>query len=150
MGHTYANLMVHGVFSTKNRRGLLTPNVMGELVKVVGGIVRERDGKLLAMNGTADHIHLLGIFPPKRAFSDMFRDIKAISSDWIHDRFHELRDFAWQTGYGAFSVSKSAAARVENYIARQAEHHRRQTFEEELIALLDKHGIEYDRRYVFD
>ncbi len=150
MGHTYANLMVHGIFSTKNRRGLLTPNVIPELVKVVGGIIRERDGKLLAMNGTADHVHLLSIFPPKRAFSEMFRDIKAISSDWIHDKFPELRDFVWQTGYGAFSVSKSSASRVENYIARQVEHHKRQTFEEELIALLDKHGIEYDRRYVFD
>ncbi len=150
MGHTYTNLMVHGVFSTKRRQTLLSSKIMPELVKVVGGIIKERDGSLLAMNGTANHVHLLSIFHPKHAFSDMFRDIKAISSDWVHERFPEMRDFAWQTGYGAFSVSKSNATKVETYIARQEEHHRQQTFEEELIALLDRHGIEYDRRYVFD
>jgi REP element-mobilizing transposase RayT len=142
--------MVHGIFSTKNRRNLITPNLMPELVKVVGGIIRQRDGKLLAMNGTENHVHLLSIFHPKHAFSDMFRDIKAISSDWVHEKFPEMQDFAWQTGYGVFSVSKSNATKVEDYITRQVEHHKRQTFEEELIALLERHEIGYDRKYVFD
>ena len=150
MGHTYTILLYHGVFSTKERRELLRPDLMPELVKVVGGIIRDRDGALLAMNGMRDHVHLLARFHPKYALSDMFRDIKAISCDWVHDRFVHLRDFAWQEGYSAFTVSKSNQARVEAYIAGQAEHHRRRTFEEELKMLLERHGIEYDPRYMLD
>ncbi len=150
MAHTYSNLMYHGVFSTKHRVKLISPEIMPELVRVVGGIIRDREGKLLAMNGPADHVHLLAIFRPKLAVADMFRDIKAVSSDWVHERFAEMGEFAWQTGYSCFSVSRSNAERVERYIAGQETHHRRQTFEEELIALLDRHGVEYDRRYIFD
>jgi REP element-mobilizing transposase RayT len=150
MGHTYTTLMYHGVFSTKERREILRPDILPQLIKVVGGIIRGRDGKLLAMNGTRNHVHLLTIFHPKHAISDMFRDFKAASSDWVHDTFPELRDFAWQSGYSAFSVSRSVAPKVEAYIAGQEEHHRKQTFEEELVALLKRHGIEYDPRYVFD
>ena len=150
MAHTYTNLMYHGVFSTKHRRDLLTPDLMAELAKVVGGIIRDRDGKLLAMGGIPNHVHLLSIFHPKHAVSDVFRDIKAVSSNWIHRRFSGLRDFAWQEGYGAFSVSRSNVGNVEQYISRQAEHHRRRTFQEELIVLLERHGIDYDRRHVFD
>ena len=150
MGHTYANLMVHGVFSTTQRRPFIRPEIMPELVKVVGGIIRKKDGKLLAMNGTDNHVHLLAIFHPKHAISEMFRDIKAVSCDWVHGLGPVHRDFAWQGGYAVFSVSKSQAGRVETYIARQAEHHRTKTFEEELVALLEKHEIEYDKRYGFD
>jgi REP element-mobilizing transposase RayT len=150
MGHTYTTLMYHGVFSTKERREILRPDILPQLIKVAGGIIRDRDGKLLAMNGTRNHVHLLAILHPKHAVSDMFGDIKAISSGWVHDTFPELRDFAWQSGYSAFSVSRSVAPKVEAYIAGQQEHHRKQTFEEELIALLKRHGIEYDPRYVFD
>ena len=150
MGHTYTNLMVHGVFSTKHRQPLLSAEIMPELIKVVGGILRKRDSKLLAMNGMEDHVHLLAIFHPARSTSELFRDMKAVSSNWIHETFPDMADFAWQTGYGAFSVSKSSASQVEQYIASQREHHRQQTFEEEFVALLDRHGIEYDPRYVFD
>ena len=149
MAHTYTNLMFHVVFSTKERRNLLAAERMPELVKVMGGIIRDRDGKLLAMNGTPNHVHLLTIFHPKHALSDLLRDIKAISSDWMHERFG-ARDFAWQSGYSAFSVSRSQAALVEAYIARQPAHHRRKTFEEELISLLKRHGVQYDERFVFD
>ena len=90
------------------------------------------------------------MFPASRAISDQLRDIKAISSGWVHDKFPDLADFAWQSGYAAFSVSRSNVASVERYIADQPSHHQKRTFEEEFIALLDRHGIEYDRRYVFD
>ena len=150
MGHTYTTLMIHGVFSTKGRGELITPDLLPELVKVVGGIVRDLDGKLLALNGPANHVHLLAVCHPKHALSDVFRDIKSISTDWIHAKFPALKDFAWQTGYSAFSVSPSNAEKVKAYIAGQQKHHRKQTFEDELIALLECHGIEYDRRYVFD
>jgi len=150
MGHTYANVMIHGVFSTRGRRPMLNAPAMPELAKVIGGILRKRQGKLLALNGPDNHVHLLGIFHPKHALSDQFRDIKAISSRWVRERPGGPASFAWQTGYAAFSVSRSNAAQVESYIAGQAEHHRRQTFEEELVALLKRHGIDYDPRYTFD
>jgi REP element-mobilizing transposase RayT len=142
--------MCHGVFSTKNRRPILRTEIIPELTRVVGGILRKRDGKLLALNGTADHVHLLAIFHPKHALADLFRDIKCVSSDWIHDTIRGMGEFAWQSGYSVFSVSKSKASEVEGYIARQRTHHQRRTFEDELIALLERHGIEYDPRYVFD
>jgi REP element-mobilizing transposase RayT len=129
---------------------MLNPEILSELIRVIGGILRKRDGKLLAMNGVADHVHMLGVLHPKHAVSDIFRDVKAISCDWIHENVPQMNDFAWQTGYSAFSVSQSNAAVVERYIAGQAGHHRKQTFEEELIALLERHGIEFDRKYVLD
>ena len=150
MGHTYTQLVFHGVFSTKHRKPLLNADILPELAKVVGGIVRERDGKLLALNGTENHIHLLSIFHPSYCLADMFRDVKAISTNWIHEKFRDMNDFAWQSGYGAFSVSKSNLSSVQNYIDTQKEHHAEMSFESELIALLEKHGIEYDKRYIFD
>ena len=150
MAHTYCHLMYHTVFSTKCRKPLIQPEMMPELVKVVGGIIRDRDGRLLAMNGTSNHVHLLNLFQAKHSVSEMLRDIKAVSSDWVHERFSDSRAFAWQAGYGCFSVSKSNCGEVEKYIDNQEPHHRRQSFEEELIALLERHGVEFDRRYVFD
>ncbi|MFB3892498.1 MAG: IS200/IS605 family transposase [Phycisphaerae bacterium] len=149
MGHTYTNLMYHGIFSTKERRPLLGAIPMAELTKVVGGIIRDRDGKLLAFNGTENHVHLLAFFHPSRSVSDMFRDIKAVSCDWVHATFRGVL-FSWQSGYGAFTVSKSNSPAVERYIVGQVEHHRKQTFEEEFKRILELHGIEYDIRYVFD
>ncbi|MFA6134029.1 MAG: IS200/IS605 family transposase [Phycisphaerae bacterium] len=150
MAHTYCNLMYHVVFSTKHRHPLLDGEVMPQLTRVIGGIVAKRDGKLLAINGVEDHIHLLTVFPARLAVSELLRDIKAISSDWVHETFPSLQAFAWQTGYSAFSVSKSQADKVERYIAAQCEHHRRRTFEEELTELLERHGIEYDKRHLLD
>jgi len=101
------------------------------------------------LNGTENHVHLLASLHPKYSFSDIFRDVKAISSQWIHERFPgEL--FGWQSGYGAFSVSQSMVPTVEKYVANQAAHHRNQAFEEEFMQLLEKHGIAYDRQYVLD
>ena len=150
MSHTYASVMIHGVFSTKRRQTLLRREIIPELARVVGGILRDRGGKLLAFNGTGDHVHLLAVLHPSHALADQFRDVKAISSRWIHERFPDLSGFAWQSGYGAFSVSKSAAEEVSAYVARKEEHHRTGTFEEEFTALLERHGIEYDPKYVFD
>ena len=149
MAQTFAKLSYHGVFSTKNRAAMLTEQIMPELVKGVGGIIRDRDGKLLAMNGTDNHVHLLAMFHPKRAVSDMFRDIKSVATDWIHATFPTHASFAWQDGYGVFSVSESGIERVMAYIENQPQHHRSTSFEDELLALLERHGIDYDSRYVF-
>ena len=149
VGHSYANLLCHIVFSTKERRPFLTEDMMRRLVPYVGGVARKRSAKLLAMNGPADHVHVLAITSPKFGVSELIRDVKADSSGWVHRTYPNLRTFAWQTGYGAFAVSMSAKDQVVEYIDQQQEHHRKMTFEEEFTQLLNRHGIEFDPRYVF-
>ena len=150
MAQTLVYYRYHTVFSTKHRRPMITPEVMPELIKVIGGIIADRDGALLAMNGTPDHVHLLTFFSQKRAIADVVRDIKAVSCDWIHGKFPGLAEFAWQSGYGSFTVSRSLTDRAERYIANQQNRHRKETFEHEFITLLDRHGVEYDPKYVLD
>ncbi len=150
MGQTLIYYRYHTVFSTKHRRPLLTQEIVPQLIKVIGGIIRDRDGALLAMNGTEDHVHLLTFFHQKRAVADVVRDIKSISSDWVHTHFPAQADFAWQNGYGSFTVSKSLNEDVERYIANQQERHASETFEQEFLALLKRHGVEYDPKYVLD
>ena len=150
MGHTYTNLIAHIVFSTKERRAFLHADVRPRLAKFVGGVIRRRRGRLLAMDGDEDHIHVLAILSPAMAISDQVRDIKALSSGWIHDTFSDLSGFAWQSGYSAFSIGKTNLDNVLRYIQRQEDHHRRESFEEELIDLLQRAGVEYDPKQVFD
>ena len=102
------------------------------------------------MNGTDNHVHLLTSLRLRSAIPDQIRDVKALSSKWINETYKDQFGFAWQTGYSLFAVSKSVQPAVEEYIAGQAEHHRKRTFEEELIAILELHGVEYDPRFVFD
>lgn len=150
MAHSYVQLLTHIVFSTKRREHLLTTELRGRLFPYMGGIIRELDGSAILINGVSDHVHILALLPAKRALSDILRDVKANSSGWVHKQFPAMRKFAWQTGYGAFSVSKSNLDVVRKYIANQEEHHRRKTFQEEFVGLLRKHGIEYDERYIWD
>ena len=148
MAQTFSKLTYHGVFSTKERCLFLKDDILPELAKVIGGIIRGRDGKLLAMNGMPDHVHLLMSLAPKHAISDIFRDIKSISSDWLHTRGPAFRTFAWQGGYSVFSVSESAVDQVAAYIARQETHHRVMSFEEELAGILERHSLDYDPKYL--
>jgi len=150
MGHTYTSLAYHVVFSTKQRRAWLSEEVRPRLVEFVGGVVRQRKGRLLGMNGPGDHVHVLAILSAATALSAQVRDIKALSSGWIHDTFAGLGAFAWQEGYSAFTVGPGDLDRVRRYIARQQEHHKTTTFEQELIAMLDRAGVEYDPKYLFD
>ncbi|MBX2992412.1 MAG: IS200/IS605 family transposase [Bacteroidetes bacterium] len=150
MAHTYVQLLTHIVFSTKHRQPVMTSDLRERLFPYIGGIFRELEGSALLINGVADHVHVLAFLPAKRALSDIMRDVKANSSGWVHKQFPQQKNFAWQTGYGAFSVSKSNLEVVKNYIANQEEHHRRKTFQEEYVGLLKKHGIEYDERYIWD
>ena len=150
IGHTYTCLVNHIVFSTKERRPLLNRGIFPSLVKFTGGIIRKRKGKLLAMNGTENHVHILGIFSPTIATSDLVRDLKALSSGWIHDNFPHQEIFAWQEGYSAFSVGKAGRENVIRYIKHQEKHHRKKTFEEELVEMLDRADIEYELKYLFD
>ena len=116
----------------------------------MGGIIRDEKGILLAAGGMPDHVHLVAKLPPTIAVSDMLWLIKTNSSRWVHETFPALRHFAWQTGYGAFGVSYSDLDRVKQYISNQQEHHRVRTFKEEFLALLKRHHIEYDERYIWD
>lgn len=150
MAHTYTNLLVHAVFSTKDRRPDLDAAVRSRLFPYLGGIVQSLHGKALIVNGTDDHVHTLLSLPATLAAADVMRAIKANSSRWVHETWPAKRDFAWQAGYGAFSVSHSNLEAVRKYIANQEEHHRRMTFQEEHLELLKRHGIAYDERYVWE
>jgi putative transposase len=149
MPSAYTQNFYHTVFSTKQRARLITPELESRLYPFIGGIVRQLRCTLLALNGTADHVHLLVRYRADLPHSDLLRHVKARSSKWINETFPDLSHFAWQEGYGGFTVSKSAVADVEAYIARQKEHHVRQDFKAEFLALLRKHGIEFDEKEVF-
>ncbi len=115
----------------------------------MAGIIQQLGGIALLINGVADHVHILLSLPATAAPSEFIGKLKANSSKWVHESFPEHRDFAWQLGYSAFSVSFSQKQGVPDYIAGQEEHHAKNSFQEELIAFLKKHAIEYDERYVF-
>jgi putative transposase len=149
MSHSFACLMTHAVFSTKDRAPLIAGDCGTRLLPYLGGIAREVGGKALVIGGAADHVHLLLSLPPTLCPADVLRDLKANSSRWVHETWPERRDFAWQTGYGVFSVSESSREAVTRYIQDQEAHHKRMTFQEEFVALLKKHGVEYDERYIW-
>jgi putative transposase len=114
----------------------------------IGGIVRSLSGISLELNGTEDHLHLLAKLRPDKAISDVLRDLKSNATGWMHDVFPSLRNFSWQRGYGAFTVSQSNVEELRGYIRRQKEHHRKMSFRDELIKILKANCIKYDERYV--
>jgi putative transposase len=148
MSDSYTNLLYHIVFSTKERRLLITCEYETQLHSYMGGTIRGLGGISLELNGTADHIHVLAKLRPDRALSDVLRDLKANATGWMHDLFPAAQDFSWQRGYGAFTVSQSNVAEVRRYIARQKAHHTKISFRDEFIQFLQANGIEYDERYV--
>jgi putative transposase len=149
MPKTYTNLIYHIVFSTKDRQPLITADRRDRLYEYIGGTVRGRGGIALAINGVEDHVHLLGKLRPEKSLSDVLRDLKSNSSGWMHDVFPETRDFSWQRGYGAFTVSASQVKRVQRYIAEQEKHHITNSFEDEFKGLLQKNQIEFDPQYLW-
>ncbi len=143
-------LYVHVVFSTKGRAPLITAELQPRLYEYMGGILRADKNCLLAAGGIADHVHLLVSLSREMAVADTVRAVKALSSKWIHETFPEHAAFAWQAGYGVFGVSFSQRESVKGYVARQEKHHGTQSFQDEYRALLRRHEIEYDERYVWD
>jgi len=150
MNRTFSQLFTHLVFSTKARAGLIHPDLKPELHAYLGGLTRELKGKALAINGMEEHVQLLVSLPPTISISDTLRFLKSNSSKWVHEKWRERSTFAWQLGYGAFSVSKSNVPEVTDYVRNQEEHHRKFSYEEEFLGLLQKHEIDYDERYVWD
>ena len=149
MSHSYVSNLMHCTFSTKERYPWIDADLELRLWPYIGGIARENRMKALAIGGIFDHLHALLSLPSTMSFAKAVQLIKGGSSKWIHDEFRHLRKFEWQEGYGAFSVSASQVGRTIAYIERQKEHHRKRTFKEEFITLLDRHHVVYDPRYVF-
>jgi REP element-mobilizing transposase RayT len=149
MPHSYVCNLTHCIFSTKDRMPLINADLESRLWPYMGGIARQHKMRALAIGGTADHVHALLSMPATMDVAKAVQLIKGGSSKWVHDTFARYQKFAWQDGYGAFSVSASQADKTTAYINGQKEHHRKRTLEEEFIEFLDKHGVEYDRRWVF-
>jgi len=149
MANTYSSLHYHVVFSTKNCVAYIKPEIESRVWAYIGGVARAHKMTALQAGGVEDHIHALVMAPPVFSPSQIAQYLKGDSSKWIHETFPELRDFAWQEGYGAFTVSKSNLESVIGYIQKQREHHQQRTFQEEYLDFLQKHGIEYDERYVW-
>jgi REP element-mobilizing transposase RayT len=145
----YISSYFHCVFSTKERRRFISPELRERLWPFLGGIARQNKMKAIEIGGVDDHIHLLISLPATMPVSKAMQLIKGGSSKWVHETFPDQRQFAWQDEYGAFSVSVSQLDKIIQYIKNQEEHHRRVTFQEEFLALLNKHRIEYDAQYLW-
>ena len=148
MPQSFTNLLYHLVFSTKDRRPIITLDYQPRLYDYIGGIIRELGGTSLGINGIEDHVHVVTKLRPDKAVSDVLRVLKCNASGWLHDVFPALEDFSWQRGYAAFTVSQSNLADVQRYLAQQKEHHMKVSFRDEFIRFLRVNGIEYDERYV--
>ena len=146
---SYTSLAYHIVFSTKERRPMIAPEILPRLIQYFGGLVRNLEGQMIEANGPENHFHILAILSHKIAVADCLREIKSRASGWVHETFAGMHGFGWQDGYSAFTVSRSAIPEVARYVRIQQEHHKTMTFEEELVRMLKKHGIKYDERYVF-
>jgi putative transposase len=149
-GMSYVSSYFHCVFSTKERRPLIPPALQERLWPYLGGIARQNEMKAVEIGGMTDHVHMLVSLPSTLAIAKAMQLIKGGSSKWVHENFPEHRLFGWQVKYGAFSVSVSQLDKTIQYIQGQAEHHRKMTFQEEFLALLKKHGIAYDERYLWE
>jgi len=148
MPSTHVSLHYHLVFSTKERVPSIRDDIRDRVHAYLGGVIRGAGGVALEVGGTADHVHLLCGLKPTHALADVLRTLKGDSSKWIHDELR-MKKFAWQEGYGAFTVSRSNVEAVRHYVREQEEHHRTRSFQEEYREFLQKHEIEFDERYLW-
>jgi putative transposase len=150
MANTFSQVYLHIVFSTKNRAELIGPEIENDIWAGIGGCARKHKIVPLQIGGMENHAHALVSTPTTISPSQAAKYLKGDSSLWIHREFAELRHFAWQDGYGVFSVSRSAVPDVIKYIQDQRLHHQHQSFEDEYVTLLKLHGVDYEERYLFD
>ncbi|GAA4451216.1 IS200/IS605 family transposase [Novipirellula rosea] len=150
MSNTHTNLLFHIVYSTKYRRNLIRADKSPRIYEYIGGVIREQKGVLIEIGGISDHVHILARLSPTLAISDVLRITKANSSKWINETFQPNFPFAWQRGFGAFSVSASNVKQVRNYIQNQEQHHKRMSFRDEYRQLLIRHEITFDEKYLFE
>jgi REP element-mobilizing transposase RayT len=150
MSQSLAKIYIHAIFSTKNRERTLANTWQEELHKVVGGAINGLGCQSLVVGGVEDHLHCLVVLGRTLSISEAMRKIKSTSSLWINQNCGLANPFHWQAGYGAFSVSQSNVEAVREYIQRQREHHKTQSFQDEFREWLRRYEIEWDERYVWD
>ena len=149
MANSYTQIYLHVVFAVEGRQNLIAPAHNDELQKYITGIVTAQKHKLIAINNMPDHLHLLIGLRPDAALSDLVRDVKAGSSKFINDKRWVMGRFSWQEGFGAFSPARSQLDTVISYIQNQQKHHAKKSFRDEYQELLEKFGVEYDPKYIF-
>ena len=150
MPQSLSSILIHLIFSTKNREPFITPEIESELHPYMATIFRGMKCPSLAIDGTSDHIHVLFSMARIVTIADLVEEVKTESSKWIKTKGQEFRNFHWQRGYGGFSIGQSQVSTLKGYIHNQKRHHRRVTFQEEYRKFLMSYGIEYDERYVWD
>lgn len=150
MANTYSQIYLHLVFAVKYRKSQIHKDWKESMYKYICGTVNNKNEKIYAINGVGDHIHILKSIKPSTHVSDLVRDIKVNSTKWVNDCKLVSGKFAWQEGFGAFSVSRSQITKVIGYINKQVAHHQKATFKREYIALLKKHEVEFDEQYLFE
>jgi len=150
MAGKHLSLLVHFTWSTACREPWISTDWREPLFAQIGGIMRNKKAKLISAGGMYDHKQLYASLPSTISIAEFVNAVKSNSSRWVHQTYRQARAFAWQEGYGAFSVSKSDEKRVSKYVQNQENHHRKRTFKEEFLLLLEKHEIEYDERYLWD
>lgn len=150
MPGTYSQLYIQVVFAVKGRENLISKSWRDELHKYIAGIIKGKNNKPIIVNGVADHMHAFIGLKPSMAISDLVRDIKNNSSNFINDNKFVNGKFQWQEGFGVFSYSHSHIETVYNYILNQEEHHRKKSFKEEYLDFLSKFEVEYEEKYLFE
>jgi len=149
MATTFTKILIHFIFSTKNREPLITPELEKPLFAYMVGIATNHGCYTVALNGTADHVHMLVSFGKMISISKLMEEVKGDSSRWVNQEHRQATPFRWQEGYAAFSIGESGMEAASQYIAGQKSHHQRTSFQEELIIFLKKYGIEYNERYIW-
>jgi putative transposase len=150
MPGTYSQIYIQIVFAVKRRENLIGKSWKDELFKYLSGIITNKGQKSIIVNGVSDHIHIFVGLKPSMAISDLVRDVKNNSSNFINDKKFVKGKFSWQEGYGAFSYAHSQVEQVYNYILNQEQHHHKKTFKEEYLDFLQEFGIGYDEKYLFE
>jgi len=150
MTDTFSQLYIQIVFAVKGRESLIKPDWEEQLYKYITGIIRAKEQKVLAINGVEDHIHIFIGIKPTCCISDLIREVKKSSNDFVNDKKFTNKKFSWQGGFGAFSYSHSQLDTVIKYVMNQKEHHKKVSFREEYIDFLQKFEVEYDEKYLFD
>ncbi len=149
MANTYINILIHTVFSTKNRESWLSSSLRERLYPYMCGIARENGLKVLCIGGTDNHIHILLSLDSTTSIAQAMQLIKGGSSKWVHETFPELRLFSWQEGYGAFSIGISNVDETKKYIENQEKHHSKESFRDEYLKFLRKNNIDFDEKYLW-
>ncbi len=149
MANTYTQIHIHAIFGVQNRISLIREKWKVDLYKYITSIIQDYDHKLLIINGTSDHLHILFGMRPTQSLSDLMKEVKEYSSKWVNNNRLVYGKFNWQAGFGAFSYTKNQVSDVITYIKNQQQHHRKKLFSEEYKELLEEFGVSYDERYIF-